>query len=200
LGIGFLGLHCPEILCALEPQPQNQPFSHALCPFVAVMEKIREHVRSNFTGSLEKVAEDVKHEVEKLVESSKMDKFMRDKHRQLRELLAGDDWLRRFRFRADVTSSDFHPRCVTFNRFHKEIWVGDQGILAKLRSKHDASLVNQLSPIIVFSNIRTFIKVIAHKEHLYHCFFELFSLAVRLHNVHMPYSRLLGVGRRKASA
>ena len=145
-------------MCVLESQQQNQTFSHALCPFVAVMEKIREHVRSNFTGSQENVVEDVKHEVEKLVESSKMDKFMRDKHRHLRELLADDVWLERFRFRANVTSSDFHPRCVTFHRFHKEIWVGDQGILAKLRSKHDASLLNQLSPIVVFSNIRTFIK------------------------------------------
>lgn len=87
-----------------------------------------------------------------------MDKFMRDKHRQLRSLLAGDDWLRRFRFRADVTSSDSHPRYVSFLRFQKEIWGGDQGILAKLRLKHESSLVNLLSPIIVFSNIRTFIK------------------------------------------
>ncbi len=126
--------------------------------FVAVMEKIREHVRANFTGPQEKATEDVKREVEKLVESSKMDKFMRDKHRQLSDLLAGDDWFEQFSFRADVTSSDFHPKFVHFNRFHQEMWGGDQGILAKLRLKHDASLVNQLSPIVVFSNIRTFIK------------------------------------------
>ncbi len=122
------------------------------------MEKIREHVRANCAGSHEEMTEATDGMVRSLVESNKMDKFMRDKHRQLRSLLAGDDWLKRFRFRADVTSSDFHPNFVTFQRFQKEIWSGDQGILAKLRSKHDASILNLLSPIVVFSNIRTFIK------------------------------------------
>jgi hypothetical protein len=122
------------------------------------MEKIREHVRANCDGSPEEVAKAAKTQVDSVVENNKMDKFMRDKHRQLRDLLADDDWLKRFRFRADVTSSDFHPRFVSFDRFQKEIWGREQGILAKLRSKHDATLVNLLSPIVVFSNIRTFIK------------------------------------------
>ena len=122
------------------------------------MEKIREHVRANCAGSHEETTETTDGMVRSLVESNKMDKFMRDKHRQLRSLLAGDDWLKRFRFRADVKSSDFHPSFVTFQRFQKEIWSCDHGILAKLRSKHDASILNLLSPIVVFSNIRTFIK------------------------------------------
>jgi hypothetical protein len=122
------------------------------------MEKIREHVRANCDGPQEEATEAAKNQVDSVVENNKMDKFMRDKHRQMRELLADDDWLKRFRFRADVTSSDFHPRFVSFDRFQKEIWSCDQGILAKLRSKHEATLVNLLSPIVVFSNIRTFIK------------------------------------------
>ena len=122
------------------------------------MEKIRQHVRADCAGTQEEMAKAANDQVQALVESNKMDKFMRDKHRQLRSLLAGDDWLGRFRFRVDVTSSDSHPRYVSFPRFQKEIWGGDQGILAKLRLKHESSLVNLLSPIIVFSNIRTFIK------------------------------------------
>jgi superfamily I DNA/RNA helicase len=96
--------------------------------------------------------------LDKIVQNNKMDRFMRDKHKQFRRLLAGHDWLRRFQFRADVTSSDFHSRCVTFNRFQNEIWGCHEGILSKLRSKHEVKHVDQLSPIIVFSNIRTFIK------------------------------------------
>lgn len=96
--------------------------------------------------------------LDKIVQNNKMDRFMREKHRQFQRLLAGHDWLRRFRFRADVKSSDFHARCVTFDKFQNDIWGCHDGILSKLRLKHDAQLVEQLSPIIVFSNIRTFIK------------------------------------------
>lgn len=123
-----------------------------------VMEKIRDHVRVNCDGSQEEATQIAKDMVLSVVENNNMDKFMRDKHKQLRHLLCGDDWLKHFRFRADVTSSESNPRHVSFHRFQKEIWGGDQGILARLRSNHDANLVNQLSAIVAFSNIRTFIK------------------------------------------
>ena len=125
--------------------------------FPSVMEKIRQHVSVGFQEGAMNDAETLEL-LDKIVQNNKMDRFMREKHRQFRRLLAGQDWLRRFRFRADVTSSDFHPRCVTFNKFQNEIWGCHDGILSKLRSKHDAKHVEQLSPIIVFSNIRTFIK------------------------------------------
>jgi hypothetical protein len=118
------------------------------------MEKIRQHVS---VGSQEGAGTDAEtlELLDKIVHNSKMDRFMREKHRQFRKLLAGHDWLRHFIFRADVTSSDFHPRYVTFDRFQNEMWGC---IVSKLRSKYDARHIEQLSPIIVFSNIRTFIK------------------------------------------
>jgi hypothetical protein len=120
------------------------------------MEKIRQHV----SGSQEcETSDGVEVELlDKIVQSEKMDRFMREQHKRLQKLLDGDDWLRRFRFRVDVKSADSHSKCVTFNKFQNEIWSCDDGILAKLRSKHDAKHVAQLSAIIVFSNIRTFIK------------------------------------------
>jgi hypothetical protein len=125
--------------------------------FPSVMEKIRQHVSVGFQEGAMNDAETLEL-LDKIVQNNKMDRFMREKLSQFRRLLAGHDWLRRFRFRADVTSSDFHSRCVTFNKFQNEIWGCHDGILSKLRSKYDAKHVEQLSPIIVFSNIRTFIK------------------------------------------
>ena len=126
--------------------------------FYSVMEKVRDHARVNCVVSEDQAKEEAQalKSVESLVESNKMDRFVRDKHMQLRELLAGDDWLDRFRFRADkITSSDYYPRRVTFETFQLQLW---NSIQRKLLSKHEAKDVNLLSPIVVFSNIRTFIK------------------------------------------
>jgi hypothetical protein len=126
------------------------------------MEKVRDHARVNCVVSEDQAKEEAQalKSVESLVESNKMDRFVRDKHMQLRELLAGDDWLDRFRFRADnITSSDYYPRRVTFETFELQLW---NSIQRKLLSKHEAKDVYLLSPIVVFSNIRTFIKGSAH--------------------------------------